>query len=730
LVETDRPRPEQPVLVAGPGAAAILSADGSFSLPWDTRGARLEWGGVYAQGVRLCGPWSVAVGTAGSLDRLGPTTLRSLRHWRWGAETVHSLPGVRVVDELLPLHGVPGVGRRLTFQPTEAGRTELRAECELPLALSPVLIEGVQPHSFELSTHETSVRAVAHGSALSLESDPLPAALAIDGVPWIGGRWTGRAAAVRFAYDLPVRTDAPASLAWVLWGGLESTVEGSDLAGRSALEACGRWRAEAEAPWRDWATRIPRFDAPDDPGLSAGYRLAAGALRALYSDPEPGMSGLVAGYPWYSALWFRDIGWMLPAVLWMGDIERVVATLGTAFRFQAPNTVALLGGTTGELPMQLSPGPIFLYGTSDTTLYYPGIVRRLVRHTGDPGRADPYRSALAKVLDWGTSKLDPGSGLFTNGGEVEVMKDAADEFGRVHYGIDAYDTTIWDSSDRRDHAVDLQVLWWECLDALADLERIRGGRHVADLDARASAAKRRLTESYLWPAQRYLVDSIRRSGERRENVRPNALRAVVTGVLDDAMARSVSERAEESDLTTDWGVRTLSTDDPAYDPLAYHDGQVWPIATAWAAAAAFRTGRADAGVRYLDRLANRVVTENGYANECYRGDAPTAFDSCFLLGFSVAPFLTTIFEGLWGLTPTLERRTVRCCPVIPASWRSASLHGLRLGGGTLDLDWTPGQVDARWDGPWPIVLAGDHASVGLAPGRPGTLSLRPTTPPS
>ncbi|HXQ95273.1 MAG TPA: amylo-alpha-1,6-glucosidase [Thermoplasmata archaeon] len=730
LVATTRPRPEQPLLVAGPGGAAILSADGSFCLPWDTRGAPLEWGGVYAQGVRLCGPWSVAVGSAGAVTPLGPATLRSLRHWRWGVETVHELAGLRIVDELFAITGVPGVGRQLTVARTGPGPDEVRVECEVPLALAPVLIEGVQPHDFELRTRDTSVRAAAHGSALCVESEPLPSLLAVDGSPWIGGRRAGPAQAVRFAYDLAVPAEGASTLAWVLWGGLESTVEGSGRAGRAALDSREAWRGSASALWQAWAASIPCLETPDDPVLSSGYRLAAGALRALYSDPEPGMHGLVAGYPWYSALWFRDIGWMLPAVLWLGDVDRVVATLGTAFRFQAPRTLALLGGTAGELPMQLSPGPIFLYGTSDTTLYYPGIVRRLVRHTGDPSIADPYPGGLASILDWATGKLDATSGLFTNGGEVEVMKQKADELGRVQYGIDAFDTTIWDSADRRDHAVDIQVLWWECLDALADLERIRGGSRTAELEGRAATARRAVADRYRWPEQRYLVDSILRSGIRREQVRPNALRAVAAGLLDDATARAVSERADEGDLSTAWGLRTLSSADPSYDPLAYHEGQVWPIATAWAAAAAFRTGRVDAGVHYLDLLAGQIVHENGYANECYRGDAPTAFDSCFLLGFSVAPFLTTVFEGLWGLTPRLHGRTVECRPNFPAAWRSAALLGLKLGGGTLDLRWTEGEIRARWDGPWPLTFTGDHGSVELAPGGSGTLPRSAPTPPS
>ncbi|MFI5415482.1 MAG: hypothetical protein ACHQ16_07520, partial [Candidatus Lutacidiplasmatales archaeon] len=140
-----------------------------------------------------------------------------------------------------------------------------------------------------------------------------------------------------------------------------------------------------------------------------------------------------------------------------------------------------------------------------------------------------------------------------------------------------------------------------------------------------------------------------------------------------------------------------------------------------------RAGTSEAAVGYLETIAARIRAEGGYANECYRGDGPTPFNSCFLLGFSVAPFLTSIFEGLWGLEPRMTERTIRCRPNFPAHWTSASLRNLRLGPGTLELAWKPGTLQAVWTGPWPVVLAGVHASVHLVPGEPATLPLGAAT---
>jgi amylo-alpha-1,6-glucosidase len=727
LIETRTPLSGRPVLLTGAASAAILGADGSFSLPWDTRGAPLEWGGVYAQGVRLTGPWSVAVGPEGAATVLGPSTLRSLRHWRWAVESEHMVAGLTVTDELLPLEGVSGIGRRLTLRSGAAEGVRLRVESTFRPSLGLVLIEGVQPYEYDLRTHGPTLFARAHGAALAVDSDPLPSTVSVDDRPWIGGARTGPVRKVGMVHDVSVPVGGSATVTWVLWGGVLATVDGNPDTGRAALHARGSWRENAARPWTEWSAGVPRLELPDDPGLAAGFRLATGALRALYAAPEPTMTGLVAGYPWYSALWFRDVAWMLPAVLWMGDVDRATAAVDTAFRYQAPADLALLGATEGELPMQLSPGPIFLYGTSDTSLYYPGIVRRLVDHTGDVERARPFRTGIGRILAWGLKKVDPATELIANGGEVEAMEGASHEIGSVHYGIDAFDTTIWDSTDRRDHAIDVQVLWQSALDAIADIGEGFGDPRVPELRTRASSVRAAIVGRYGWPEERYLYDSLRRDGSAVRKLRPNALRAVEAGLFDLPTSRAILDRAGEDDLTTAWGLRTLSNRDSSYDPLAYHDGQVWTIATAWAAAAAFRAERAAVGVDYLDAIAERIRSEGGYANECYRGDEATAFDSCFLLGFSVAPFLTTVFEGLWGLSPRLARRTIRCQPQFPAHWTSASLTGIRLGPGTLDLTWKSGTLSARWTGPWPVVLVGEHASVHLDPGTTATLAVPGTT---
>ncbi len=590
--------------------------------------------------------------------------------------------------------------------------------------LVPVLVEGIRPHSFRVDTSAEEVRVRQRGFGLTVRSSVLPTRLFLNRGSWIGGKFRGRVDEVGFEYTLRVGPGAPGELRVLIAGGIDRAIDAWTDAARETLTDPGAASARVAAADRAWTETTPTLRFPQAPSLERGYVLARAALRRLYSAPGDGLTGLVAGFPWYSALWGRDLAWMLSAVLWLGDFDWATGSIDTVLRFQSRSPVRVLGGETGELPMEVAPGPIFFYGTSDTTLHYPVLMARWARHAGVASLSNDWIEAIHRMIAWGEARTDAATGLLRNGGEAESISAATGSLANVRYGIDSPDTTIWDSTDRRDHAIDIQVLWWRALHAAADLSgdppdgRARHWRDIAD---RVAATIR---SQYVWKDEGYLYDSLRGSAPV-ERVRPNALRAVSAGLFPRADAQRFVDRAARDDLTTPWGVRTLSSRDPGYQPIAYHDGEVWTIATTWAADAALAVGNVDLGLAYLSTIVDLYDREAGFANECYRGDRAEPFDSCFLLGFSVAPFLAVLFERLWGLSVNAETGRLVVRPAFPASWQSASIENLRVGAGTAALDWSPERLRVHWFGPGTLVVDGGAETVAVGPGSTGTWWSRP-----
>ena len=128
---------------------------------------------------------------------------------------------------------------------------------------------------------------------------------------------------------------------------------------------------------------------------------------------------------------------------------------------------------------------------------------------------------LRAITDWARAKTDPATGLVSNGGEVEEMRNATAHIGSIHYGFDAVDTTIWDSTDRRDHAIDVQVLAFRAYRALLDLgDRLGRREHRRGRFGGGRPARLRDRLPIPWPAESYLYDSLRRDSARsRRSVR-------------------------------------------------------------------------------------------------------------------------------------------------------------------------------------------------------------------
>ena len=717
--------PQVPVLLTSLTSAVLLAGRGDLELPRETRGAVLDWGGVYGQLVRLSGPWRLSLATES-----GPTTLpesltgveKAPGRWR----SRHRLGRLEVVQDVAAIPSPSGAVRTLSLSVADGAPESILVESTFSPFLLPVLVEGIRPTAFHVEASSRGLTVCQRGFALEFRSRTIPARLSLNGSPWAGGGYHGPVEQIASYHELIVAPGRPTTISFLLSGGLERDL-GPSSAADAALSNPDAAARAVDAADRTWEQSTPILRFPNDPALERAYGRARAALRRLYSAPGEGLTGLVAGYPWYSSIWCRDLAWMLPATLWLGDFDWVAQSLASVFRFQLHADVPMLGGEPGELPMQISPGPIFLYGTSDTTLYYPGLVAQYVRHSGNGDTAAGWATVLERILGWGRARTDPVTGLIRHGGEAEEIATAAEQLTRIRYGIDSPDTTIWDSVNRREHAIDVQVLWRQALLAAVELQvGGSGATSGSDWLRAADRVARSVRELYPWHEEGYLYDSLR-SGRPVARLRPNALRAVTSGILETDLSHSLVLRAAQEDLTTAWGVRTLSAKDPGYDPRSYHDGEVWTIATAWAAEAALAVGETDLGLHYLRTIGERIDAEGGWANECYRGDRPEAFDSCFLLGFSIAPFLTTLFERLWGLSLDARVPQLGVDPSFPSTWDSASLERLHIGAGVATLDWTPARIRIAWSGPDPLQVRTRGSRAVVTPGGSVDLPATPAT---
>ena len=66
-------------------------------------------------------------------------------------------------------------------------------------------------------------------------------------------------------------------------------------------------------------------------------------------------------------------------------------------------------------------------------------------------------------------------------------------------------------------------------------------------------------------------------GNQIRSIASNAGHCIATGIAADAHVPLVAERMFRDDLFSGWGIRTLSSNHPAFNPYSYHLGSVWPV---------------------------------------------------------------------------------------------------------------------------------------------------------
>jgi hypothetical protein len=156
-------------------------------------------------------------------------------------------------------------------------------------------------------------------------------------------------------------------------------------------------------------------------------------------------------------------------------------------------------------------------------------------------------------------------------------------------------------------------------------------------------------------------------------------------------------------LSTDWGLRDVSTDEKIYDGMSYHQGSVWPLFTGWAALAEYRGGQPLAGYQMLMENANLTRFEDlGADTELLSGDFYVPFGrSTSHQLWSSAMVITPTLRGLFGISIDAQAKTITVNPHLPASWDRgiAEVKRISVPGGSLSL-----LFDANYGGNLRVIL--------------------------
>ncbi|OON80888.1 amylo-alpha-1,6-glucosidase [Streptomyces tsukubensis] len=394
-----------------------------------------------------------------------------------------------------------------------------------------------------------------------------------------------------------------------------------ELAGRSERYARG---VELSTAW-------PELSAVCSRGLSD---LAALQVPAEGPDGEelrvPG-----AGVPWFVALLGRDA--LLTSLFLLPYLPGpAAATLAALAAAQATEDESGLA-EPGKIVHEVRHGELAhfgqvpfgrYYGSVDATPLFLVLLGAYTERTGDPALARRLEPQARAAVGW---MLDHG-GLGSRG----YLVYRADEGGLANQNWKDSPGAICCADGSRPTgevmAAGAQGYAYDALRRTAQLARTvwSDAKYADRLERSAAGLRDRFQRDFWMEEQAFPALALDGAGRQIDALASDAGHLLWSGLLDKEYGEVVGRRLLEADFFSGWGVRTVAAGQPAYHPLSYHRGSVWPHDNALIALGLARYGLHDearavahalveAAVRDGDRLPEVLA---GYGRETHPEPVP------------------------------------------------------------------------------------------------------------
>ncbi len=377
--------------------------------------------------------------------------------------------------------------------------------------------------------------------------------------------------------------------------------------------------------------------------------------------------------------------------------------LGTEAGLDTAEVLAALQGGADEPAIAEEPGKILhevrfgersrparegsrYYGTVDATPLFCILLGELHRWGGDPARLTALLPALRAAVAWMEQRLERGDGLITYEGDLTRLQNHGwkDSKGSVVDGAGVPLQAPIAVVEAQGYAV-------AALRAAARLEASLGdgGRERPHL-LLAEELQARIEQRFWSDELGTFAMALGREGHMAEVASSNAGHLLWAGAAGPDRAAAVARSLLSEELWTGWGVRTLSDRNPAYHPISYHRGSVWPHDTMLCLAGMRRYGLIDEALTVAGGLL-AAASDFGYQlPEVFSGVGRTEAPAPVRYPTSSAPqawaaavpiYLT---QTLLGIDPDLPAGRVVVAPRLPDDVE-VRLEGVAVAGGELSV---------------------------------------------
>jgi len=493
---------------------------------------------------------------------------------------------------------------------------------------------------------------------------------------------------------------------WRLRADVIPATDGHRIAVQLAERRFGDELARVRASLAAWRLRVPQLRGSWD-DLTHSFRQSVADLSSLRMDEDTRVPGQLpaAGMPWFMTVFGRDTLITCLQTLLFGP-ELAQNALAVLAELQARDDDPAADAEPGKIVHEVRHGrgaeawfPRY-YGTVDATPLYLVLLSEVWRWTDDAGLVRDLREPAMRALEW----IDRHGDL-DGDGFVEYRRRSSR--GLVNQSWkDSGDSQLFHDGDHAEAPVapcEVQGYVYDAKLRLAELAReVWRERELADRLEREAAELRRRFDEAFWCEARggYYALALDADKQRVDSLTSNIGHLLWSGIVPPGRVDAIVDQLMGEELWSGWGVRTMSLGDAGFNPLAYHNGTVWPHDNSLIAWGLARYGRWPEAQRIVRRLLNASSYFDHQLPEVFAGFSRT--ETPFPIPYPTAarpqawaagaPVL--LLQLLLGLEPDRRRHVLgTTAPEDIPSWAgSLRLTGVRAFDRAWDVHLQDGRV--------------------------------------
>jgi glycogen debranching enzyme len=447
-----------------------------------------------------------------------------------------------------------------------------------------------------------------------------------------------------------------------------------------------------------WHLRVPQLRASWDP-LQRSFERSVSDLAALRLRWVGGIGQLpAAGMPWFMTVFGRDTIVTSLQTLLFGP-ELASAALAALAELQADENDPGIDAEPGKIVHEVRHGKAArswfprYYGTVDATPLYLILLSEVWRWTDDQLLVRELKDTALRALGWIDSYGDRDGDGFVEyerrtdrGLENQSWKDSGDS-QRFADGRTARPPIT---------PCEVQGYVYDAKRRTAELARtVWRDRPLADRLEREAEELRARFDAAFWVDERggYYALALDGDKQRVDALTSNVGHLLWSGIVPPERIDPLVDALMGEPLWSGWGVRTMSVEDRAYNPLSYHNGSVWPHDNSLIAWGLARYGRWPEAQRICRRMLEAAASFDYELPEVFAGlpraqtPFPIAYPTAARPQAWAAGTPVLLLQLLLGLQPDPRRQglTSVAPPELPAWVGEIELHGVRAFGGSWNV---------------------------------------------